>query len=350
MKKYLFAFCLWIFLFGLFFKAEVYSDFINRSPDVLELKEQEQRAINFLRSRYQRPLQYSPDLTEKEGSKIHLGKKLFFDPRLSNHNKISCSSCHNPQKGWGDDLPRGVGFSDETLLRRTPSLWNVGWGKRFFWDGRATALEGQVVGPLFSKKEMNAVPFETFMDRLKFKAPEYENLFEKAFRTKQAFTLRNLTLAIAEFEKTIVSDRTVFDEFIEGNDQALTLQQKRGFLLFNSSRTQCSSCHSTWRFTEDAFHDTGILADNRSPDFGRGGFYRDSKWNFHFKVSSLRDVSSRKFFMHDGSFSTLEAVIDFYNRGGDVDRSKERNVASQIRPLGLSEEEKEFLKYFLQTL
>ncbi|HYX31977.1 MAG TPA: cytochrome c peroxidase [Oligoflexus sp.] len=269
-----------------------------------------------------------------------LGKTLFFDPRLSGSNWISCATCHNPGLAWGDGLPKGLGEGMKPLDRRTPTLLNLAWGEIMLWDGRADSLEAQALMPLTSTAEMN-MPQDKLVAKLR-SIPGYPALFEKAY-PGEGLTATTLAKALATYERTIVSGMAPFDRWIQGDDKAISTSAARGFMLFNG-KALCARCHSGWRFTDDSFHDIG-LADG---DRGRGAILPGIEVLQHaFKTPGLRNIDRRAPYMHDGSEATLEQVIEFYNRGGQARRP---NQAEDVRPLGLTDQDKADLLAFLKTL
>jgi cytochrome c peroxidase len=296
--------------------------------------------IDAMKALYRRPaLILFPEENLYTPQKMSLGKKLYFDTRLSVTSAQSCASCHNPGFGWGDGLAVGVGHGMEKLGRRSPTIVNAAWGAIFMWDGRLATLEQQALGPIQSPGEMN-MPIDQLMDRLASIA-EYKPLFAAAFPT-EGMTSKTLAKAIATYERTVVSERAPFDAWIEGNEQAISEQAKRGFAVFNT-KAQCSSCHEGWNFTNEGFQDIGLP----SADVGRGEFLPDViKMKHAFKTPGLREITRRAPYMHDGSIATLEQVVEHYDRGG-VERPSRSDL---MNPLGLSSQEKSDLVAFLQTL
>ncbi|HXG49074.1 MAG TPA: cytochrome c peroxidase [Methylomirabilota bacterium] len=269
-----------------------------------------------------------------------LGKALFFDPRLSAANSISCASCHNPAFSWGDGLPKGVGHGSKEVGRRTPTILNVAWGELFFWDGRAASLEEQALGPIAAPGEMN-LPLDQMVARLKA-IHGYHPLFEAAY-PGEGISEKTVAKAIATFERTVVSGIAPFDEWIAGRDSAISPAAQRGFDLFNT-KAECAKCHTGWNFTDDGFHDIG-LAD---ADRGRGVHLPQLESMQHaFKTPTLRNVRLRAPYMHDGSEKTLEDVVSYYNKGGTVRRP---SVSPDVRPLHLTAAEMADLVAFLDTL
>jgi cytochrome c peroxidase len=273
-------------------------------------------------------------------ARVELGKTLFFDPRLSASGVMSCGTCHNPALSWGDGLPRGVGHGMKTLSRRTPTILNVAWSELLFWDGRAASLEEQALGPITSPGEMN-LSLEELASRVRGIA-EYAPLFEAAY-PGEPVAPETIAKAIACYERTVVSGRAPFDRWIEGDEDALSASAKRGFLLFNT-KARCATCHSGWRFTDDAFHDIGVPGEDR----GRGQHLPTIEIvQFGFKTPTLRNVDRRAPYMHDGSEATLASVIELYDQGG---REKRPSLSREMKPLGLSKREKQDLVAFLGTL
>jgi cytochrome c peroxidase len=293
-----------------------------------------------MKADYRRPaLIPFPKQDPYTAEKASLGKKLYFDTRLSVTSAQSCASCHNPGFGWGDGLPVGVGYGMAKLGRRSPTIVNAAWGAVFMWDGRLADLEEQALGPITSPGEMN-MPIEQLMARLRSIA-EYKPLFAAAF-PNEAMSAKTLAKAIATFERTVVSERAPFDLWIEGNEKAISEEAKRGFALFNT-KAQCSSCHEGWSFTNEGFQDIGLPSE----DVGRGKFLPDVvKMQHAFKTPGLREIARRSPYMHDGSIATLEQVVDHYDAGG-VERPSRSDL---MKPLGLTAQEKADLVAFLKTL
>jgi cytochrome c peroxidase len=297
-------------------------------------------SLDELKNLYQRPtaLKFPAD-NPYTPEKAALGKNLFFDSRLSAANLLSCSSCHNPAFSWSDGQPKGIGHGMNVLGRRSPSILDAGFGAIFMWDGRAGSLEEQALGPIQAAVEMN-LPLEVLIGRLG-ETKEYTSIFAKVF-PGEGITPQAIGKAIATYERMVASGRAPFDDWIDGDEKAISEAAKKGFTLFNG-KARCSSCHSEWRFTDDSFHDTGLPSN----DVGRGKFLPDViKMQYAFKTPGLRDVARRPAFMHDGSLRTIRAVIDHYNDGG-IERASR---ADAVVPLGLSAQEKDDLIAFLETL
>jgi cytochrome c peroxidase len=297
-------------------------------------------ALDAMKAQYRRPdvIPFPKD-NPYTPEKAALGKKLYFDTRLSVTSAQSCASCHNPAFGWGDGLAVGVGHGMAKLGRRSPTVVNGAWGAIFMWDGRLATLEEQALGPIQSPGEMN-MPLEQLTERLSSIA-EYKPLFTAAF-PKEKMTVETLAKAISTYERTVVSERSPFDAWIEGNEKAISEEAKRGFALFNT-KAQCSACHEGWNFTNDSFQDIGLPSE----DVGRGKFMTGVVKMVHaFKTPGLREITRRAPYMHDGSLATLEQVIEHYDRGG-VDRPSRSDL---MKRLDLTPQDKSDLVAFMKTL
>jgi len=271
--------------------------------------------------------------------KAALGKRLYFDTRLSVSSAQSCGSCHSPSFGWGDGLEVGVGFGMHKLGRHSPTVVNAAWSSIFMWDGRLPTLEDQALGPIQSEGEMN-MPLDKLMVRLNA-ISEYKPMFDRVFQ-QEGMTPKTLAKAIATYERTIVSEPAPFDAWIEGDEKAISEEAKRGFTVFNA-KAQCAACHEGWNFTNEGFQDIGLPSD----DVGRGQYLPGVlKMKHAFKTPSLREITRRGPYMHDGSMATLEQVVDHYDIGG-VDRPSRSDL---MRPLHLTTQEKSDLVTFLKTL
>lgn len=290
---------------------------------------------------YRRPSEIPfPDEDPYSPSKAELGRALFFDPILSGSGTRSCASCHNPGLSWGDGLPRAIGENQEPLPLRSPTLLNIAWIPVLGWDGKYPTLESVAFGPITAPNNMNRK--EADLIAALQAIPGYRAAFAKAF-PDGAISHAHIEQAIATFERTIVSGDTRFDRWIAGDETAISESAERGFGLF-VGKAQCAECHSGWNFTDGGFYDIGEAA---ADDIGRGRIFSNSpKLQHAFKVPTLRDVTRRAPYMHDGSVATLADVIDLYDRGG-IDRPSRSEL---IKPLHLTTQEKADLVAFLETL
>lgn len=293
------------------------------------------------REKYARPLTIPyPQDDPYSQPKGTLGRMLFFDPILSGSKSRSCESCHNPGLSWGDGQPRGIGEMQQPLPLRSPTLLNVAWTPRLGWDGHFRDLESVAMSPITSPANMNSSE-DALLERLSA-IPGYVEAFHRAYGDG-AVTVRQVEMALATFERSIVSSEAPFDRWIKGDETAISAAAKRGFALFNG-KANCAACHSGWAFTDGSFHDIGSARNN---DLGRGKLFPSSvALRYAFKTPTLRDVARRAPYMHDGSVPTLAAVIELYDRGGIERPSRD----PEIRPLGLSPAEKADLVAFLRTL
>ena len=294
-----------------------------------------------LKAGYQRPKTIPfPEENPFTKAKADLGRALYFDPRLSRSNMQSCASCHNPSFAWGDGLPKGVGDQMHELGRRSPTILNAAWSEALMWDGRFETLEEQALGPIQAGVEMN-MPLDELIAKLN-KIEGYRPLFAAAFDDDGEITADKIAMAIATYERTVVSGEAPFDRWIKGNRAAISASAERGFHLFNG-KARCAACHSGWRFTDDSFHDIG-LPDG---DIGRGAELPGIvKMQHAFKTPGLRNIDQRGPYMHDGSLATLREVVEHYDEGG----VRRPSISDDMQPLGLSDREKQDLVAFMETL
>ena len=271
--------------------------------------------------------------------RVELGKALFFDPRLSGSNWISCATCHNPALGWSDGLPTAIGHGMKTLGRATPTILNAAYQRKQMWDGRFRTLEEQAVGPIGAEGEMNQ-NLDEVGDKLKA-IPGYVVLFEKAY-PGEGITKDTIAKAIASFERTVVSSPAAFDRWVKGDDSAISAAAKRGFALFEG-KANCAACHQGFNFMDDGFHNIGIKGNQ---DAGRFAQVPLPVMKGAFKTPTLRDVALTAPYMHNGVYHSLDEVVAHYNRGGD----SAENIDPNLKPLNLSEQEQKDVVEFLKTL
>ena len=271
--------------------------------------------------------------------RVELGKALFFDPRLSGSNWISCATCHNPALGWSDGLPTAIGHGMKVLGRATPTILNTAYQRKQMWDGRFTTLEQQALGPIGAEGEMNQ-NLDEVSDKLKA-ITGYVAMFEKAY-PGESISKETIAKALASFERTVVSGEAPFDRWIRGDDKAIGDGAKRGFTLFEG-KANCAACHQGFDFIDDGFHNIGLKGNQ---DAGRFAKVPLPVMKGAFKTPTLRDVALTAPYMHNGIYRTLEEVVAHYNRGGDGGD----NVDPNLKPLNLSEQEQKDLVEFLKTL
>jgi cytochrome c peroxidase len=296
--------------------------------------------LQALKQKYHRPASIPfPKDNPYTDAKAELGQALFFDPRLSGANTMSCANCHNPALGWKDGLGLGVGHDAKKLGRATPTILNLAWADLLMWDGRKDGHEDQATGPIESAGEMNQPVPELLVELAEI--PGYRRMFRDAFG-RDEITKKTLSQAIATFERTLVSNKAPFDRWIDGDEKAISESAKRGFVAFNG-KGDCASCHSGWRFTDDGFHDIGL----KSEDIGRGAQVPGEPILQHaFKTPTLRNIDQRAPYMHDGSSANLRDVVVHYNTGF-VQRP---SLAPEMHRLGLNEQEITDLVEFMHTL
>ncbi|GIX22556.1 MAG: cytochrome-c peroxidase [Gammaproteobacteria bacterium] len=280
-----------------------------------------------------------PEGNEPTPARIELGRALFlfFDPRLSGPDWISCASCHNPALGWSDGLPVAFGTRPGEPPRATPTLFNVGYATVLMWDGRRRDLEHEA---------LTSRNFEVADVVRRVAAIEgYAPLFEAAY-PGEGITRQTIAKAIAAFERSIVSHDTPFDRWQRGEADAVSAAAKRGFALFRG-KANCDACHHGYNFTDDGFHNIGLITPERFPqDPGRGKWVPIASQAGAFRTPTLREIGRTAPYMHNGIYATLEEVVEHYDRGGDVHPPRHPN----IRPLGLTDREKADLLAFLHSL
>ncbi|HEY8402791.1 MAG TPA: cytochrome c peroxidase [Cytophagaceae bacterium] len=290
------------------------------------------------------PKPYIPEDNQLTEERIALGKMLFFDPILSSDKKISCASCHIPQNSFTDSTRLSLGVNGAMGDRNSMPLINLAWSNSFMWDGGVPSLEQQILNPLTNHKEMN-MKVEEVIDRLS-SHPLYPKLFKKAYGTKP--DAASLFKAIASFERTLISANSKYDRFYYGKDRSVFNESEyRGYLLFNSEKAHCASCHSGFNFTNNTFQNNGLYKEYK--DQGRYNITFDEADKGKFKVPTLRNVALTAPYMHDGSIETLEEVLDHYNKGGNDHPNQSMHV-HRHEDEKLSEEEKVDIINFLKTL
>jgi cytochrome c peroxidase len=275
-------------------------------------------------------------LTEE---RAQLGKRLFFEPRLSRTETVACATCHEQEHAFSDPRPVSLGVEGRTGKRNAPSLVNLAWGVTFFWDGRAASLEEQAGMPIEDALEMD-LPLETAVERLRAD-PGYVAEFRRAYDSEPSEeTLRK---ALASFIRTLVSGDSAYDRYLAGEPDALEPSAVRGEALFFDDAA-CFHCHPAGALTNEGFFNNGTFFEGG--DTGRQAITGRTGDLGKFKVPGLRNVAASAPYMHDGSLATLEDVIEHYDRGGGGHASTD----PQIEPLALSEDEKADLLSFLHAL
>ena len=277
-------------------------------------------------------------------AKVELGKMLFFDPRLSGDGNMSCASCHSPLFGWSDGQKTARGHKSMVLGRASPVVVNTGYNDIQMWDGREKTLEDQSIGPMRNSAEMN-MDIPKLIDFLS--ESEYKDHFEEAF-PGEPIGVEQIAKALASFERTIVSRDSPFDNWVRGDENALTAQQIRGFALFvDPDKGNCAVCHSAPNFTDNGFHNLGLASfGEENPDLGRYTQRPLRLMKGAFKTPTIRDITLSAPYFHDGSAETLMEVVEHYAIGGVVKENRSPNM----KTLNLSQQEKEDIVAFMESL
>ena len=307
-------------------------------------------------------------------AKIELGRQLYFDTRLSGDNTVSCASCHHPQNGYSRHTAFGVGIEGQEGGRNSPVSYNRILSDLQFWDGRADSLEAQAVGPIANPIEMGNT-HEKCVATLKA-IPAYQVQFDKVFGDA-GLTIDTVGMAIASFERAIVTGPTPFDYYeslkkftdMDPEDLAdlkeddpdiyanyLTLQKDvaahpmsesavRGRNLFFSKKVGCSACHVGANLTDELYHNLGVGMDAANPDLGRFEVTKVEKDKGAFKTPTIRNVADSGPYMHDGSMATLEEVVEHYNKGGTPNKW----LSEKVTPLKLTAQEKLDIVEFMRA-
>ena len=328
-----------------------------------------------------------PDDNPQTPEKIALGEKLYREERFSTTGDVACLTCHDPEKAFTDSpLKTSEGIEKKTGTRNSPTVINSAYFSTQFWDGRSPDLEDQALHPFTNPVEHGLVDHEPILEIVRTD-PDYVAAFIEVFGKKgDEITMREVTLAIASFERTVIAGNSPFDRyFYAGESDALTDQQKRGFDLFvNEGR--CVSCHVIEQtqalFTDNRFHNIGVgisniqkdvpelattfleaertvsevdvevLTDARTSELGRFAINRDMDDIGSFKTPTLRNVAVTAPYMHDGSIETLKDTVIHYNNGGVTDVGDPVNdfLSGGIRPLNLEEEQIDDIVAFMEAL
>lgn len=286
------------------------------------------------------PLPEIPEDNQLTRARIELGHKLFFDPNLSLDSTVACASCHLPQHAFADKVAISPGVGGKLGFRNSPSLANIAYHPYFFREGGSPTLEMQLLGPLQEPHEMG-MKISDLCDRLRADS-EYVRLARQAYDKEMgAFVLSR---ALAAYQRTLISGNSPFDRYQHDSTSFFPVDAQAGWALFSSERLACLQCHNGFDFTNYQMENNG--SKTVYEDLGRFRVSYDSADVGKFKVPSLRNVALTAPYMHDGSFSNLLDVIEHYDRGG----SGHKNQSPHIRPLNLTQVEKEQLLVFLHSL
>ena len=286
------------------------------------------------------PMTIPPD-NPMTPEKIALGRKLFFDEQLSIDGSKSCYSCHLCEHGLSDGLPKAIGAENKPLTRNSPTLWNIGYHKEFYWDGRSDSLEAQAMAAW--KGANMGVGERTTEIVAKINAvPEYKSLFQKAFQSDA--TPENMMKAIATYERTIIGN-TAWDRWRAGDQSAMSESAIRGWNIFQAIK--CNNCHDGILFTDQQYHNIGIGMDQPEPDVGRFKVTNRPEDTGAFKTPTLRDIAKSAPYFHDGSAKTLEEAVDIMSGGGKDNPHLDKK---NLQPHKLLPDQREALLDFLRSL
>lgn len=282
--------------------------------------------------------------------RVELGKLLYFDTRLSSSGKISCATCHHPNRGWTDmvDEPKAVGHEGAVGPRNSPTVLNTAYQMHQFWDGRVRTLEQQALGPIEADVEMN-MPLEVLIPKLN-KIEGYTKLFKEAYPDSGGvITKEYLAKAIASFERTAVSQESPFDKFVKGDKEAISADAQEGFRLF-LNKAHCVDCHDGFNFTDGSFHNIGLNDEELDgKELGRYLVKRRAAWYGVFKTPTLRDITKSYPYFHDGSAKTLEETTAICGNGGRYNHNV-KNKSTFIVDRNLNKEEIAKIVSFLESL
>ncbi len=282
---------------------------------------------------------------------IDLGRYLFFDPILSKDGSISCASCHQPEKGFSDDLDRSIGITGKKVGRSAPTLWNVAFIDKFFWDARATSLEEQAKGPLFDSNEMGNNPIH--LKKTLAGNKKYKILFKQAFPNSEKFELSQLYTVITAFQTSLISLNSRYDQYAHGYHEALNENEIKGLNVFRSFVARCAECHQPPLFSNNQIAVIGSPEpDGRPFDVGAEKTYNAEKLRGGFKVPTLRNINKTAPYMHSGRYENLKDAITFYNdgRGNSVPEGESLLIHWHISEPDLTDNEIDWLVDFLATL
>ena len=274
--------------------------------------------------------------------KVALGRQLFFDERLSIDGSKSCYSCHVCEKGLTDGLPKAIGPGNKTLPRSSPTLWNIGYHKEFYWDGRSGSLEKQAQAA-WTGGNM-AVGDKTADVVARINALQgYKAQFQTVFQSDA--TVENMMKAIAAYERTIISGNTAWDRWRAGDQTAMSQSAVRGWNIFQAIK--CTNCHDGVLLTDQQYHNVGIGMDQEKPDVGRFTVTQKPEDTGAFKTPTLRDIAKSAPYFHDGSAKTLEEAVDIMLAGGKPNQYLDKK---NLQPHKILPDQRESLLDFLRAL
>jgi cytochrome c peroxidase len=284
--------------------------------------------------------------TEKlPANKEELGKRLFFEKKLSRDNSISCASCHIPEYAFSDTLDFSIGVGGRKGKRNTPSAMNMASREIFFFDGRAATLEIQATFPIQDHNEM-----DINIDKAVSKIAQ-DKFYQKAFKKiyKKSPNKTNILSAIADYERSLESSNP-FDDYMNGDQNAISESAKRGHKVFMNPKNKCFDCHFTPDFTGDEFRNIGLFNGKELNDSGRYLITKNKNDIGKFKVPGLRNIAVTGPYMHNGMFKTLQEIIAYYNNPIAKIPNAINTDTLLHKPLLMSDNEMIDLEEFLKTL
>ena len=263
-------------------------------------------------------------------NKASLGKKLFFETKLSGDNTISCASCHILNEGGDDNVPVSFGINGQQGTRNAPTVLNSKFNFVQFWDGRAADLEEQAHGPIHNPIEMNS-NFDEVILKLR-KDPEYRKHFNEIY--SDGITGTNITNAIAEFEKTLTTPNSRFDKFLRGDETALNKDERNGYKLFKEYG--CISCHNGVNIGGNLMQKLGIIEEFKTEDYGLYHITNKEEDKYYFKVPTLRNIQQTSPYFHDGLTPSLEEAVkkmSFYQVGYQLSNKETEDIVKFLKTL-----------------
>jgi cytochrome c peroxidase len=274
--------------------------------------------------------------------KVALGRQLFFDTRLSVDGSRSCYSCHVCEKGLTDGLPKAIGAMNKQLPRSSPTLWNIGYHKEFYWDGRSASLEKQAMAA-WKGGNMGVEGKEAEITTKINALQGYRSQFQKIFNSDA--TPENMMAAISAYERTIIAGNTPWDRWRAGDESAIGEDAKRGWQVFQDAK--CTNCHDGKLLTDLQYHNVGVGMESPQPDGGRANFTKKPEDTGAFKTPTLRDIAKSAPYFHDGSVATLEEAVDFMLGGGKPNPNLDKK---NLEKRTITKEQRADLLAFLRSL
>ncbi|QNT78518.1 cytochrome-c peroxidase [Entomobacter blattae] len=287
------------------------------------------------------PVQPIPESLPVNAEKVALGRKLFFDKQLSGDGTLNCASCHALETGGVDRLKTSTGIHGQKGPINAPTVFNAVFNIKQFWNGRAVDLADQAAGPVTNPLEMGAHDWDSVVAKVR-KDPEYIPLFAKVYGS-EGVTKRTTTDAIAEFEKTLITPDSRFDQYLKGDDKAITAQERHGYQLFKS--VGCSGCHSGVALGGDGFEVMGLednyfaARGNEQSDADKGMFVlTKAEEDLHrFKIPNLRNIELTAPYFHDGSVDNLEgavkSMVKYQTSFGTLPESDIKDIVAFLKTL-----------------